>query len=463
MSKCRKNTYFNIVTIDGPSASGKSTIARLIAKKLKYEHLDTGAIYRAIALWVSRQGYDETNQEEFVPRLDKIDYRVVNKGPLRQHLLSGKVVNNELRTKEISQLASKLAVIKEVRNVATNLQREIAKDKNIVVEGRDAGTAVFPGATVKIYLTAKMEERAKRRLEELKKKFPDQELDLTLEETMKELSERDERDRNRDNSPMKRAVDAFNVDTTGKTIKEVIKETVTLIKRRRVRKPNPIWSFLIGEERASTTLVYKCVYLFSWCVYRLFYRIKVYGLDNFPLNDKVATIVAPNHVSYLDPPAVGLACPCELHAMAIDYLFKFPLFGYVFPKINVHPVSNDVSDAKVIRMIVSLLKGRNNVLIFPEGTRSLDNKILPLKRGVAVLATLTGCSITPTYIDGVHKAWPRKNAIPKPWGKISVVFGKPLYIKEYQERGLSKREAEKAILDDLKAAIEDLQKNFKRS
>ena len=452
-----------IVTIDGPSASGKSTIAKLLAKRLNFLHLDTGAIYRSIALWCQQHNLSDAEATTIASRLQEIDYACEIDDGIKVHRLGGKIVNDAIRTPRISQLASKLALIQEVRDLATSIQRKIVNGFSVVVEGRDAGTVVFPNAPVKIYLIANRQERAKRRVLELKAKYPNSAEEYSLEATIQELQERDERDRNRILSPMKKAVDAVTIDTSGLSIEQVLKKLMKVVKLRKPRKGGAIWRYLIGEKRAQTTFLYKITYLTTYVIYRMLYRYRVYGLENYPCLEDKATIVAPNHSSFLDPPAVGIACPCELHALAIDYLFRIPLLGWILRRINVHPVSSNVTDAKVLRSVVSLLKEGRHVLIFPEGSRSRDDQLLKFKRGVAVLAALTNCSITPTYVDGAFLAWRRGKMFPKPWGKISVVFGKPLHWKDYESKYESRRQAEQALLEDLKSSILELKKKFRQS
>ncbi len=461
-SDLKPHNFNIVVTIDGPCASGKSTIAKLLAHQLGFEHLDTGAIYRVIALWCFRHGWKESDASLFIPRLSEIQYECEVTDGFKVHKLNRVIVNDQIRTPEISQLASKLAAIQEVRDLATTIQRRLAKGKNVVVEGRDAGTVVFPRAPVKIFLVASKLERARRRLLELQKKFPEKEGCLSLEMMTKELEERDERDRNRELSPMIKPIDAVTVDTTGLSIHKVLKKIVKFVKLRSPKPPGEIWIKLVGLRRARTNFLYKFTLLLTLVIYKLFYRLKVYGLENYPAEGDVATIVAPNHISFLDPPAVGVACPSELHAMGIDYLFKIPIIKSILPRINVHPVSSQVTDAGVIRTVVSLLKEGKNVMIFPEGGRSDNNELLPFKRGVGVLAALTGCSITPTYVDGPYKIWKKGNIFPKPWGKVSVIFGKPIYWRDYEGKYASRREAEKAIMNDVRDQIQKMKDTFKR-
>ena len=255
-------------------------------------------------------------------------------------------------------------------------------------------------------------------------------------------------------------MDAVTIDTTGLSIEAVLKKIVKVVKQRRPKAPGKIWTKLIGYKRAQTTFLYKISYLTTFVIYKICFRLKVYGLENYPCDGETAAIVAPNHSSFLDPPAVGVACPCELHALGIDYLFRVPLLGWLLRRINVHPVSSQVTDASVLRTVVSLLKEGRHVLIFPEGGRSHDDQLLPFKRGVGVLAALTGCCIVPTYIHGAFEAWRKGRICPKPWGRISVVFGKPLHWKDYEEKFESRREAEAAIMNDLKDRILELRKDF---
>ena len=213
-----------LVAIDGPAGSGKSTIAKLLSERLGFNHLDTGAMYRAIGVYLDSKGFTPDNVPD--EELEKIDMQYVN-GEL---YLNGEKVREEvIRSAKAGQLASSFAVVPKVREKLTQLQRRICEGGNFVVEGRDIGTVVLPHAQVKIFLTASFEERVKRRAEELKSKG----IELPLEEVARQIEERDKRDSSRDLAPLKPAEDAIVIDTTAKSVEQVLEEVIEIIDRRK--------------------------------------------------------------------------------------------------------------------------------------------------------------------------------------------------------------------------------------
>jgi cytidylate kinase len=431
------------VAIDGPSSSGKSTVAKAVAKELGFFHIDSGAIYRALAWWMDKHVDALANLDSFV-------YSIQKKGDKVLHFVADIDVTGEIRSPYISQKSSEIATISEVRRKVTEIQRVIAKGRSVVIEGRDIGSVVFPNAEVKIFLTADSKERARRRYEELKLKGG---ID-TLEEVERDLIKRDLRDRTREDSPLVCPEGASIVDTTYMSPNEVIEKICNITKRKMA---NPIWKFLVGEERSGANFVYKCMWLFSYLWYKVFYKIEVKGLENYP---EGSLIVAPNHSSFLDPPAIGIACPSEVHCLAKVYLFKNKIMKWLLPKINTHPVSGDASDLSVLKMTSDLLFRGKQVIIFPEGTRSSDNQILPLKRGVALLASNAKCKVIPVSIKGAYEAWPKGRKTPKFFGKIIVEFGVPLDWKNYEKLDLSKKEAQAIFTTDLQNALKTLGGNL---
>ena len=199
-----------IIAIDGPSAAGKSTLAKRLAKDLGFTYLDTGAMYRALALKVLRESIDIGNDAALTKLMDGTEIDLVEKGGKLQVLLDGEDVSEAIRTPEVSQMASKASALKVVRHGLLVLQRAFGRRGNVVAEGRDIGTVVFPDAEVKIYLDASAEERARRRVEELRKTGRQ----VSLDETLREMGERDKRDSERDLAPLRKANDAIALDST---------------------------------------------------------------------------------------------------------------------------------------------------------------------------------------------------------------------------------------------------------
>lgn len=211
-----------IIAVDGPAGAGKSTISKLIAKKLNINYIDTGAMYRAVTYKCLTEGVDVKNEVaviEVAKRTD-IDFRDNN------IYLDSKVVNEEIRTREVSANVSDVAKIKEVRYLMVDVQREIGTRNDVILDGRDIGSYVFPNADYKFFLVATPEERGRRRYKELCEKG----FEGTLEEIIKDIEKRDEIDSNREFAPLKKADDAIEIDTTGLGIDEVVETVVSKIK-----------------------------------------------------------------------------------------------------------------------------------------------------------------------------------------------------------------------------------------
>ena len=214
-----------VVAIDGPAGAGKSTIARRIAARMGFLYIDTGAMYRAVALWAQRLGTsldDHLNLEQLAKAAD-IELR---SNPLGV-VLNGEDITELIRNPEISQAASKASAIPGVRRALVEKQRAMGAVTSIVMEGRDIGTVVFPEAEIKIFLDAAAEVRARRRLEELQAKGQS---DLTLEAVLKDINERDTRDRTRGEAPLMQAPDAEYVDSTENSIEQVEERILALVR-----------------------------------------------------------------------------------------------------------------------------------------------------------------------------------------------------------------------------------------
>ena len=210
-----------IIAIDGPAGSGKSTIAKLIAKDLDLVYLDTGAMYRIFTLKTLKENVEHTNLKKINELLETLDIDIDKD----KFYLDKKDVSSEIRTTEVANNVSKIAAIKEVREKMVSLQREFSKSKNVIVDGRDIGTVVFPNADVKIFLIADAKERTNRRYKELKEK----DKNISWDEIYKNILTRDEIDSTRKIAPLKKAKDAIEVDTTGKSIEEVKKIILEII------------------------------------------------------------------------------------------------------------------------------------------------------------------------------------------------------------------------------------------
>ena len=202
-----------IIAVDGPAGSGKSTISKLLAKELGLVYLDTGAMYRLFTLKMLKENVSFSDNDKINELLEKLNINIEND----KFYLDDEDVSEEIRKTDVAENVSKTAAIDEVREKMVSLQREFSKSKNVILDGRDIGTVVFPEADIKIFLVADPRERAERRFKELKAKGENISLDSIYENILK----RDRLDSTRENSPLKKANDAIEVDTTGKNIEEV--------------------------------------------------------------------------------------------------------------------------------------------------------------------------------------------------------------------------------------------------
>ena len=213
------------IAIDGPSASGKSTKAKRLCRELGYKHLDTGAMYRCVALKVSRTGINYKDKAAMKQLLDNIDIDFTPRGKV---LLDGEDVSSAIRTNEISMLASDVSTQLAVRQHLVKLQQEMSKNKGYVMDGRDIGTVVLPDAEVKIFMTASAETRAQRRYLENKERG----IKSNLRALKQEIIERDYQDTHRTHSPLKKADDAIEIDTSDMTIVQVTDEILKIVESK---------------------------------------------------------------------------------------------------------------------------------------------------------------------------------------------------------------------------------------
>ena len=218
-----------IITIDGPAGSGKSTIAKMIAKELGFTYIDTGAMYRAVALKIKRSGVYPDDPLSVVKVLQSTQIDLIPSENGVKVFLDGEDVSGLIRTEEIGKLASKIARHPQVRKILVRMQRKLGeKAKNAVLEGRDTGTIIFPDADIKFFFTASPEVRAERRFKELKEKG----INVSFSDILKEIKERDRLDETREDSPLRPAEDAVIIDTTGKSLHQVFREVLQIIKER---------------------------------------------------------------------------------------------------------------------------------------------------------------------------------------------------------------------------------------
>jgi len=215
------------IAIDGPAGAGKSTIAKAIAQKLQYIYVDTGAMYRAIAIYFIKNKVTPTDEDAINKACENVNIRIEYLDGEQQVILNGENITSILRNEEVGKIASQISIYAKVRNKLVELQRELARTTDVIMDGRDIGTTVLPHANVKIYLTASVEARALRRFKELKEKGDGPDFDVIKSD----IENRDFQDMNRENSPLKQAADAVLVDSSEIDLNETIDTIIKVINK----------------------------------------------------------------------------------------------------------------------------------------------------------------------------------------------------------------------------------------
>jgi len=398
----RKNP---VITIDGPAGAGKSTAARMLAERLGYTLIPTGAMYRALALSVMRAGVPVRDGAELRAHLAPLSIAVAG-----GHVyLDGEDVTEAIRTREVAQVTSDVTTLASVRAKVTPLQRQLAAEGGVVLEGRDTGTVVCPDAEVKFYLTASLEARARRRQAELVAAGTS----VSLAAITSELAARDSQDETRELAPLRRPEGAIELDTSDLTADQVVERLLAAIEHHKGGASTTArWSRFYAACKVPTV-----------AFMRLMFRLEAVGVENIPASGPV--LMVSNHSSVLDPPLIGGASDRQLTYLAKAELFKIPLFGSLIRGLNARPIRREGADPGALRTARHVLEEGGALLVFPEGTRGDEGDIRPAKAGAGLLAISSGAAVVPVYVKGSGRAWPRGRSLPRP-AKVTVTFGRPL-------------------------------------
>jgi cytidylate kinase len=394
-----------VITIDGPAGAGKSTVARALAERLGYALIPTGAMYRALALSVMRSGVPVRESAELRAHLAPLSI-VVAGGHV---YLDGEDVTEAIRSREVAQVTSDATTLASVRAKVTPLQRQLAAEGGVVLEGRDTGTVVCPDAEVKFYLTASLDARARRRQAELGAAGTP----VALAAITSELAARDQQDATRELAPLRKPDGAIELDTSDLTADEVVERLIAAIEHHKDGGGAPLqWNRLYATLKVP-----------SVAIMRLMFRLEAIGSENVPAQGPV--LLVANHSSVLDPPLIGGAANRQLTYLAKAELFEIPLFGALIRGLNARPIRREGADPGALRTARRVLDEGGALLVFPEGTRGEEGVIRPAKPGAGLLAVSSGAAVVPVYVRGSGRAWPKGRSLPRP-AKVTVTFGKPL-------------------------------------
>ncbi len=391
------------IAIDGPGGAGKSSVAKAVANELGIIYVDTGALYRTIALYMLSCGVDPKNADSVVSRLGEFTLELKFEDGKQTILLNGEDVGDRIRTPEISMAASAVSAVKEVRDYLLNTQRNIARENSVIMDGRDIGTVILPYAEVKIFLTASPQARARRRFDELIAKGQT----VTYEQVYNEMVERDKNDATRAIAPCVKANDAVLLDNSKLTPEGTVKAVIKIVKKK------------------SKKNFYMKAHALLAPVIRFFQRIKPIGVENIPTDQ--GYVICANHIAAKDVIMIAAAYPKQIRFVGKKELFSIPVLGFLIKKLGAIPLDRGGSDVGAIKTSVNLAKSGANVAIFPQGHRhpGVNPAETPKKNGAALIAYKSESDVLPVFI----KTKGHKYGFLR---KIEIIFGQPI---KYEELG----------------------------
>jgi len=413
------------IAIDGPGGAGKSTVADHLAAQLGVPHLDTGAMYRAFGYQALQEQLDPRDPEQMAELATRIrmDVRFENG---RQHtLVNGVDVTDRIRTPEISMAASDCGTHAEVRRLMVAMQQKIASVHSMILDGRDIGTRVLPDATLKVFLTASPEVRARRRCDELNAKGQP----AVYEDVLNDVIVRDRQDTTRAVDPLTPAADAVTLDTSAMTQTQAEEAVLGLLYRRLSQREQ-------GERkpRERFTFFYRLAMWFSAIVFRLFLPVRYHGLENTELN--APYLLIGNHLHMLDPFLIGWKCNrYQIRYLGKKELIRNPLMRAIHKNLLMIPVDRHNMDMGAVRTCLKTLKEGHVLGIFPEGTRYKTTVMEELESGVGMIALLGNATILPAYVT----------AKPRLFHRVDCYYGEPFTVRDIAAKGVNRETCDEVL------------------
>ena len=421
------------IAIDGPGGAGKSSVAKLIAARLKFIYVDTGALYRAVGYYMTSHGISPKDADAVTAALPNVDISL--KFTDRQELyLCGEEVGDKIRTPEISMAASAVSAIPAVRAFLLDTQRSIAKTNNVIMDGRDIGTVILPDADLKIFLFASPEARAKRRYDELVAKGSD----VSYESVLAEMNERDKNDSTRATSPCIPAEDAILLDNSNLDLEGTADAIIDFLEKKkevtRISKRYKIWRNLLAAP------------------IRFLFGVRLKGKENIPSRDRL--IICSNHIGLRDPVLVASVYPRQIRFLAKKELFSVPLLRGLITTWGAIRLDRSTADTAALKKAEECIKLGQAVSVFPQGHRypAVSVSETTFKRGAAFLASHTKCAVLPVYIETKGQKY-------KPFRRVNIHIGRLLPYEALTADG----SGYDAITDKIFRAITDLETQAKKT
>ena len=426
---------YHAIAIDGPAASGKSTLARALAERLGLVMVNSGAMYRAVTWKILREEIDPKDSTAVIRLLNDMDIHCGCDGHFSTIRIDGTDPTPFLRDPDINANVSTVSAIPQVRERLVSLQRDYLKRTHVVMEGRDIGSVVFPDTPFKIYIDADPAVRNERR---------------SGYGEVDSVAERDAADTSRKTAPLKVAEGAAFLDTSNNTVEGVVSAAIEILGKQGFPLPEPRQR----DEEPPTPM--RWIYWLGWmsfgAAYRTLFGMRVIGAENLILSGPV--LVASNHQSYLDPPLIGNLYKTEMVFFASKSLFK-GLGKWIYPQWNAIPIDQEKPDMSSMKTVIRKLKEGWRVLVFPEGQRTLDGEIGEAAPGIGMIAAKAGVPIQPVRICGADKALPRGSGKIS-FASITVKVGKPILLTPDEFKALGNKEGYQALTERIMAAIKAL-------
>ena len=414
------------IAIDGPGGAGKSSVANHVAGKLNVLHLDTGAMYRAFAYQALQDGLNTRDAQALAALANKVQIDVRFIEGMQRTLVNGQDVTERIRTPQISMATSDCATHSEVRKRMVAMQQRIAAEQSMVLDGRDIGTKVLPHATLKIFLTASPEVRAKRRYDELVQNG----ISADYQSVLSDVVIRDRQDSTREIDPLCPAVDATILDTSNMSQLEVEQTILSLLEKKMMQeekgKTKPV--------REKLTPLYRIAQWLSVFLFHTLLPVRYHGLENVDLD--APYILIGNHNSGLDPLLIGWKVKrYQIRYLGKKELTKNPILKAMYKHLLMIPVDRHNMDMGAVRLCLKTLKEKHVLGIFPEGTRYKKSLMGEMESGVAVIALRGDVPILPAYISGK----------PKLFRLVHCYYGEPFSVSDIAKQGITKETCDEVL------------------